>query len=81
MGNFWDFKVWGGVLIFTVLLGSLLVGNIIKRRVPYMKNSLVPTSVLGGLVLLVISSVYTAFTGTPIFDTEFSAETEWRCSR
>ena len=71
MGNFWDFKVWGGVLIFTVLLGSLLVGNIIKRRVPYMKNSLVPTSVLGGLVLLVISSVYTAFTGTPIFDTEF----------
>lgn len=71
MGNFWDFKVWGGVLIFTVLLGSLLVGNMIKRRVPYMKNSLVPTSVLGGLVLLVISSVYTAFTGTPIFDTEF----------
>ncbi len=71
MGNFWDFKVWGGILIFSVLLGSLLIGNMIKRRVPHMKNSLVPTSVLGGLVLLIISSVYNAFTGTPIFDTEF----------
>ena len=71
MQNFWDFKVWGGILIFSILLGSLLIGNMIKRRVPHMKNSLIPTSVLGGLVLLIISSIYNAFTGTPIFDTEF----------
>ena len=71
MQNFWDFKVWGGILIFSVILGSLIVGNMIKRRVPYMKNSLVPTSVLGGFFLLIVSSIYNAFTGTSIFDTEF----------
>ncbi len=71
MENFWDFKVWGGILIFTVLLGSLLVGNMIKRRTPFLKNSLIPTSVIGGLFLLAVSSIYTAFTGTSIFDTEF----------
>ena len=30
MFNFWDFDVWGWVLLFGILLGSLLVGNIFK---------------------------------------------------
>ena len=71
MENFWDFKVWGGILVFAALLGSLLVGNIIKKSIPLLRNSLIPTSVIGGLLLLIISSVYIAITGTPIFDTEF----------
>ena len=31
MENFWDYKVWGPLLIFVALLGSLLVGNILKK--------------------------------------------------
>ena len=52
-----------------VLLGSLLVGNIVKKVIPFLKNSLIPTSVLGGLILLVVAAIYKAFTGDVMFDT------------
>ena len=71
MENFWDFKVWGGILVFTVILGSLLLANVVKKGLPFLQNSLIPTSVIAGLLLLIISSVYSAITGTPIFNTEF----------
>ena len=69
MSNFWDFEVWSWVLIWGVLLGSLLVGNIIKKGIPLLKKSLIPTSVLGGAILLIIAAVYKAVTGDVMFDT------------
>lgn len=69
--NFWDSSVWGFINIIAVLLLSMLVANMIKRSVKFLKYSLVPTSVLGGIILLIISSVYEGFTGTPIFNTNF----------
>ncbi|MBQ8345733.1 MAG: hypothetical protein IJY42_05670, partial [Clostridia bacterium] len=68
MSNFWDFKVWGFVLLITALLGSLLVANILKRVLPFLRNSLIPTSVLGGVVLLFVSGVWSAVTGEKFFD-------------
>ena len=68
MTNFWDYSVWGWMLVFGVLLGSLLVGNMLKRRVPGLKESLIPTSVLGGCVLLLISFIYKLITGDVMFD-------------
>ena len=52
MENFWDYNVWGFIILITVLLGSLLGGNILKKAMPALKKSLVPTSVLGGGILL-----------------------------
>jgi len=69
--NFWDSSVWGFVNIIAVLLLSMLVANMIKRSFKILKYSLIPTSVLGGIILLIISSVYEAVTGTPIFNTDF----------
>ena len=69
MENFWESDVWGWVLLMGVLLGSLLVGNIVKKVIPFLKNSLIPTSVLGGLILLVVAAIYKAFTGDVMFDT------------
>lgn len=68
MSNFWDYSVWGWILVFGVLLGSLLVGNMLKRRVPGLKESLIPTSVLGGAILLIIAAIYKAITGNVMFD-------------
>ena len=50
MQNFWDYSVWGWMILFGVLLGSLLVGNILKKGIPVLSQSLIPTSVLGGVV-------------------------------
>ena len=69
MSNFWDYKVWGWVNLIAVLLGSLLVGTILKKNIPGLKKSLIPTSVLGGAVLLIVAAIYKAITGEVMFDT------------
>lgn len=71
MVNFWDFGVWGFLSVVGILLCSLLVGNILRRKIPFLKYSLIPTSVLGGLVLVVVATVYKWITGDVMFDTPF----------
>ncbi len=69
MANFWDYNVWGLILLLGALLGSLLVANIIKKGIPFLRDSLIPTSVLGGLILLIVTAIYKAITGDVMFDT------------
>ena len=71
MENFYDFSAWGTLNIFAVLLVSLLIANVLKNIIKILKVSLVPTSVLGGLILLVISGIYRMITGDLFFDTPF----------
>ena len=69
MSNFWDTGVWGWMLLMGVLLGSLLVGNVIKKSIPILQQSLIPTSVLGGAILLIVAAIYKLITGDVMFDT------------
>ena len=71
MSNFWDFSVWGFVNLIAVLLLSLLLANMCKRRIKFLKNSLIPTSVLGGLILFIINIIYKSITKVSLFNTEF----------
>lgn len=71
MENFWDFNVWGTFNLMAVLLISLMTANALKKTFKFLQASLVPTSVLGGIILLVISAVYKAITGNVLFDTAF----------
>ena len=71
MGNFWDFSSWGFFNLIAILLGSLLAGNMLKRSIPVLRDSLIPTSVLGGGILLLASVVYKSVTGTEMFNTPF----------
>ena len=56
------------MILLAVLLGSLLVGNIFKKAIPYLQQSLIPTSVLGGAILLIVAAIYKAITGDVMFD-------------
>jgi len=71
MVNFWDFSSWGFFNLTAILLASLLVANMLKRSIPWLEASLIPTSVLGGGILLAISVIYNQFTGTEFFNTPF----------
>ena len=71
MGNFWDFSAWGAFNLIAVLLSSLLVANMLKRSIPLLEASLIPTSVLGGGILLLASVIYKSVTGVEMFDTPF----------
>lgn len=69
MENFWDFKIWETFCLYAVLLGSLLAGNMIKKGIPFLRASLIPTSVLGGCILIVIAAIFKGVTGQVMFDT------------
>ena len=71
MVNFWDFSSWGFFNLMAVLLASLLVSNMLKRSIPWLEASLIPTSVLGGGILLAVSMTYKQLTGQEFFDTAF----------
>ncbi len=71
MINFWEFEAWGGFNVIAVLLVSLLAASMLKRAFPVLKASLIPTSVLGGGILIVVAGFYKAVTGDIMFDTAF----------
>ncbi len=74
MENFWDFSVWGNIHIFAMILLSLLIANAIKRAIPFLQASLIPVSVLGGVVLIMVSGVYKLLGGdVSLYDTPFFA--------
>lgn len=71
MANFWDFSAWGGLNLIVAMLLSMLLANALKKAIRFLQVSLVPTSVLAGLILLVVSAVYKGLTGDTMFDTPF----------
>ena len=74
MENFWDYKVWGTINLVAVLLLSLLAANMLKRKIKILEKSLIPTSVLGGTLLLILAGLYDLVAKTPMFETKFFAE-------
>ena len=71
MENFWDFSAWGTLNVIAILFVSLLAANALKKAIPVLQASLIPTSVLGGGILIVVAAVYRLFTGEVMFDTTF----------
>ncbi|MBR2928425.1 MAG: hypothetical protein IKC24_04640 [Oscillospiraceae bacterium] len=68
MENFWDYSVWGFVNLTAAMLISLLAANLLKKSIRLLRVSLIPTSVLGGLLLLTVSLSYQAITGNSFFN-------------
>lgn len=55
--SFGDESVWAfGVQMF-ILIAAMLVGNILRRKIPFIRKSLIPTSLLGGLLILVLKFI------------------------
>ena len=71
MPNFWDYSAWGALNVFTILLISLLAANLLKKIIPGLKAALIPSSVLGGGLLIIIAGIYKLCTGNVMFDTKF----------
>lgn len=71
MNNFWDFNVWGTVNLVAVLLLSLLAASMLRKAIPFLRNSLIPTSVLGGGILIAAAGVYKLITHEGMFETAF----------
>ena len=66
--SFSDITVWPVILLMGVVLAGLLIGNMLKRAIPFLRKSLIPVSVIGGLFLLLISTLCKVFTGKYFFN-------------
>ncbi len=61
MTNFWESSVWT-ILIECFIIGvAILVGNSLRRKIPFIRKTLLPTSVISGLLLLILKSVWPWF--------------------
>ena len=69
MSNFWDFSVWAWISLMAVVFVGLLLGNVLRKTIPFFRYSLIPTSVLGGIILLVFAGLYRLITGDTFFET------------
>ncbi|MDY0295416.1 MAG: hypothetical protein RBQ71_06365 [Acholeplasmataceae bacterium] len=52
--NYESLATWGIIIYFGILSVLLLTGNVIRRKIPILKKSLLPTSVIAGLLGLII---------------------------
>lgn len=66
--NFFDASVWQSIMLVGILFASLILANILKARIPFLGKMLIPNAVLGGVILLIISGLCYAFTGTYLFN-------------
>ena len=71
MNNFWDYEVWGFFILVSVLLLAIITANSLKRMIKPLRDSLIPSSVLGGIILLLFSVFYKQISGSDFFDANY----------
>ena len=50
-------QVWGTTLQICIVAIGLLVGNLLRTNVPFLQKSLIPSALIGGVVLLIFKSI------------------------
>ena len=58
--------LWSPIIQTSIIAGLILVSNILRRKIPFIRNSLMPTAVLAGFLLLILRT-----TGLVYMQTEF----------
>ena len=68
--EFWDDSVWSFVAALTILLVCMLVANMLRDIIKPLKKLMIPSSVLGGFLILFISFIYKKVTGNDLMNTD-----------
>lgn len=66
--SFWDMSVWFFIIELGVLFGAMLLANLLRRTITPLRKSLIPSSVIGGFILLIANFLYTKITGNALFE-------------
>ncbi len=65
--NFWDIEIWSFIITLSILFGAMLFANLLRRKIRFWRDSLLPSSVLGGFLALLADSIYQRVTGHSMF--------------
>jgi len=66
--QFWDLGVWSFIIQLAILLGGMMVANMLRRIIKPLRQSLIPSSVIGGFLVLAVRAALKRF-DFPIFQT------------
>ena len=66
--NFWDVSIWSFVKTLTILLLAMLIATMLRQAIPPIKKLMIPSSVLGGFLILLVSGGYKLITKQDMFD-------------
>ena len=67
--NFWDGEVWSFVLTLTILLVAMMAANCLRRLIKPLRQALIPSSVVGGFLVLFADFIFKEITGNPMLET------------
>lgn len=67
--HLWDADVWSFVLTLSLLFAAMIAANILRRLCPFIRKALIPSSVLGGFLLLLANAVARWGFHHPLFST------------
>ena len=56
--NLWDANVWGFIITMTMLFAAMIVANTLRNMIPGLRKLMIPSSVLGGFILLILNTVF-----------------------
>lgn len=68
--NFWDVSVWSLVITFSILFGGMLLANLLRRVIPALRRTLIPSAVLGGFLVLIADAIFKVIFGHSMFNIE-----------
>ncbi len=54
--NLWDANVWSFVITMTLLFVAMIIANILRNTIPALRRLMIPSSVLGGFLLLIVNT-------------------------
>lgn len=57
VASFADASVWTVLVQIFVLIAALLLGNLLRRTIPFMRKSLIPSALLGGTIVLLLKFI------------------------
>lgn len=49
--------LWNGVIQFGIIACAVVFSNVLRRKLPFIRNAMIPTAVLAGFILLLLRSV------------------------
>ena len=77
--NFWDYEIWSFIVTLTILFCAILIANFIRRKVQFIQNSLIPSAVLGGFILLFANTLFKNIFGQPMIDLKTLETLTYHC--
>ena len=67
--NFWNHEVWAFIVTMFYLFAAMILANTLRNTIKPLRKLMIPSSVLGGILLLLVSVIYEECSGKPMIPT------------